>query len=64
MVCMDENNKLVKATRVYEGVEDDQYECPKGHTFGMDWRKGPADAPMWPPPQEMIDALGAPEDAN
>lgn len=64
MVCLNEENKLVKATRVYEGVEDDHYRCPNGHEFGMDWRKGPADEPMWPPSPQLVAELGAPDDTN
>jgi hypothetical protein len=58
--CLGATNQLVKATRILEGVEDDQYACPRGHKFGMDWRKGPADEAQWPPPQDMIDELGPP----
>jgi hypothetical protein len=46
---------LTKAARTYEGSEDDRYRCKKGHEFGMDFRKGPATEPMWPPSQEMAD---------
>lgn len=47
----------VKATRIYEGIEDDHYACEKGHHFGMDYRRGPATEPQWPPPQELVDAF-------
>jgi hypothetical protein len=60
MECIVEHNKLVKAPRTREGVEDDQYSCPRGHSFGMDWRKGPAEEAQWPPPQDLIDELGPP----
>ncbi|CAN5607745.1 hypothetical protein BH11MYX1_BH11MYX1_07720 [soil metagenome] len=55
-VCM-EQRLLTKATRVREGVEDDQYRCERGHTFGLDWSKGPATELQWPVPQELADAL-------
>jgi hypothetical protein len=58
MVCMADDNLLVKATRVYEGVEDDKYVCEKGHEFGMDFRDGPATEPQWPPSPELVDAYG------
>lgn len=54
--CYGENNKITKATRVYEGAEDDHYRCELGHEFGMDWRKGPATEPQWPPPPELLAA--------
>lgn len=55
MVCFDDG-ALTKAVRVREGVESDDYQCERGHTFGLDWRT-PADEPQWPPPQELVDAL-------
>jgi hypothetical protein len=59
MVCL-EAGALVKATRVYEGIEDDHYECERGHEFGLDWRRGPAEEPQWPPPAELAAALEKP----
>jgi hypothetical protein len=47
-------NKITKATRVYEGAEDDKYRCELGHEFGVDYRKGPATEPQWPPPAELV----------
>ena len=35
------------AHRIYEGSEDDRYQCPLGHTFGIHWRALPGH-PMWP----------------
>jgi hypothetical protein len=52
MVCLD-SGALTKATRVHEGVESDQYRCERGHEFGMDWSRGPATEPLWPPPPEL-----------
>lgn len=52
MVCVDEG-RLTKAVRVHEGVESDQYVCERRHTFGMDWSRGPATEPEWPPPPEI-----------
>ena len=60
MVCMGDDNKLVKARRIYEGAEDDRYVCVRGHEFGMDWRGKPATEPQWPPPPELIAELGRP----
>lgn len=57
MVCMGDDSKLTKATRVHEGVESDQYVCENGHAFGMDWHTGPATEPQWPPSAEMIAAF-------
>jgi hypothetical protein len=53
MVCLTER-KLTKATRVYEGVEDDRYECSLGHEFGMDWSRGEATEPQWPPSADLV----------
>ena len=52
MVCLGDG-KLTRAVRVHEGQEDDQYRCEKGHTFGMDFRTGPATEPLWPPSPEL-----------
>ena len=41
----DETGELVKATRVYEGAEDDHYQCEKGHGFGIDWSRGAPEKP-------------------
>lgn len=57
MVCMGDHAQLTKATRIYEGDEDDRYRCEKGHTFGMDWRKGPATEPQWPPDPDLVAAF-------
>ena len=54
--CLDEG-KVQKAVRVYEGVEDDRYRCAAGHEFGVDYRRGPATEPGWPPPPELVDAF-------
>lgn len=56
MVCLDEG-KLTKATRTYEGDEDDRYRCERGHEFGMDWSAGPATEALWPPPPEVSEQL-------
>jgi hypothetical protein len=55
-----------KATRVHEGVEDDQYECEHGHSFGVDYRRGPATEPTWPLTPEQIAEIEAiePEGAS
>jgi hypothetical protein len=52
MVCLTER-KLTKATRVVEGIEDDQYLCSEGHQFGMDWSRGEAAEAQWPPSAEL-----------
>lgn len=43
-----------RATRLHEGVEDDQYECERGHSFGVDYRRGPATEATWPLTPEQI----------
>ncbi|MEZ4366179.1 MAG: hypothetical protein R2939_07805 [Kofleriaceae bacterium] len=52
MICLTEG-KLTKASRIYEGDEDDRYRCDLRHEFGMDWSSGPADEPQWPPSPEL-----------
>ncbi len=52
-----EAGKVTRAVRIYEGVEDDQYRCENGHVFGIDYRKGPATEPQWPPAPELVDAF-------
>jgi hypothetical protein len=51
------------ADRIQEGIESDLYQCRDcGKQFGIDWRRGPADRPCWPPtPEEqaLIDHLRA-----
>lgn len=54
MECLDEG-RLTRAVRVHEGVESDRYRCPAGHSFGMDWRTGPATDRLWPPPPELAE---------
>ena len=51
------NGKITKATRLYEGVEDDGYRCELGHEFGVDDRKGPATEPQWPPPAALVESV-------
>lgn len=58
--CLAEG-KVSKATRVHEGVEDDQYECERGHQFGVEYRRGPATEPTWPLTPEQIAAIEAME---
>ena len=41
------------ARRIYEGSEDDRYQCPLGHTFGIHWRQLPV-RPMWPTLDEGV----------
>jgi len=37
------------ADRVYEGIEDDLYQCRDcGKRFGIDWRRGGPERPCWP----------------
>ena len=52
--CLD-SGAITKATRVYEGVESDQYICELGHQFAIDYRRGPATEPQWPPPPEVVE---------
>ena len=51
MVCYAEEDRWTKAVRIAEGVEADQYRCERGHTFGMDFPRGPAKEKSWPPPE-------------
>jgi hypothetical protein len=51
--CLGEG-KVTKATRLHEGVEDDQYECERGHKFGVDYRRGEATEATWPMTPEQI----------
>lgn len=51
-VCLDER-VLTRAERVDEGIEDDHYECERGHAFGIDWSHGAPDEPQWPAPPEL-----------
>jgi hypothetical protein len=55
VVCMEclTAGQLTRATRVYEGDEDDRYRCERGHEFGIDWGQGPATEPQWPPSPEL-----------
>jgi hypothetical protein len=57
MVCLGDDALITKATRIYEGSEDDRYRCEQGHEFGMDWSKGPATEPQWPLDPELAAAL-------
>lgn len=59
MVCLDDG-VVTKAVRVHEGVESDQYRCDSGHTFGMDWSRGPATEPEWPPPPDVVAMMKPP----
>jgi hypothetical protein len=54
--CLEEG-RVTKATRVYEGAEDDHYRCEKGHEFGIDWRGEPATEAQWPPAPELVKAF-------
>jgi hypothetical protein len=51
-----EQGVAAKATRVNEGYETDHYVCAHGHRFGIDWARGPATEPQWPPPAELVEA--------
>lgn len=48
---------VTRATRVYEGVEDDHYVCELGHEFGVDWSRGPPEEVQWPPSTEMVEGI-------
>jgi hypothetical protein len=52
---MFESNQLTKATRHYDGMEDDWYTCELGHEFGIDWSHGgPPSTPQWPPDPQLV----------
>lgn len=59
MVCMtcSADGVVTRATRVYEGAEDDHYVCEQGHQFGVDWSRGPPEELQWPPSPEMASAI-------
>jgi hypothetical protein len=45
-----------RATRVYEGSEDDHYVCEQcGKKFGIDWSGGEPPVPCWPPSAEELE---------
>jgi hypothetical protein len=48
MECLGDG-AITKAVRIVEGVETDQYRCERGHVFGVEYRRGPATEPQWPP---------------
>ena len=56
--CLNEG-KATRATRIYEGVEDDQYRCDLGHEFGVDYRRGPATEATWPLTPEQVAEIAA-----
>jgi len=56
MTCSSEGD-VTRATRVYEGVEDDHYRCEEGHAFGVDWSRGPPAEMQWPPSSDMVAAI-------
>lgn len=59
IVCMTccADGVVTRATRVYEGVEDDHYVCEQGHQFGVDWSRGPPEEVQWPPSTEMVEGI-------
>jgi len=58
--CLFEDGVVTKATRVYEGVEDDHYACEREHKFGIDWSRGAATEPQWPPKPELVAKFAKP----
>jgi hypothetical protein len=59
MVCLDEG-RAVRAVRTVEGVESDDFCCERGHTFSLDWQRGPATETQWPlPPDRMPPGTGS-----
>jgi hypothetical protein len=55
--CMWEHQTITKAERVSEGIETDHYVCEQGHAFGIDYARGPATEPQWPPSPELVEAI-------
>jgi len=53
MVCLDDGS-AVRAIRTVEGVESDDYRCERGHTFSLDWQRGPATETQWPLPHDLL----------
>lgn len=43
-----------RAERTSEGIEDDEYLCEEGHTFGIDWSYGQPSVPQWPASAEDL----------
>jgi len=53
MVCLDDG-RAVRAVRAVEGVETDYYQCEQGHTFPLEWQRGPATEAQWPLPPDLL----------
>lgn len=53
MVCLDDGC-AVRAVRTAEGVESDDYQCERGHSFSLDWQRGPATEAEWPLPPDLL----------
>lgn len=51
-----EDGQITRAVRYYEGSETDHYRCEHGHELGIDWRRGPAKQPEWPPDEALVRA--------
>ena len=54
--CLFDDRRVVRAERIFEGVEADRYRCEAGHGFGLDWPK-PAPEPQWPAPPGILAGL-------
>ena len=52
-----EKGQATQAKRTYEGDENDEYTCPLGHKFLIDWSGGEATASMWPPSPELMTGM-------
>ncbi|MDX2009982.1 MAG: hypothetical protein SFW67_07330 [Myxococcaceae bacterium] len=52
-VCLFDEGLVTRAQREREGVESDDYVCARGHRFGVEYRRGPASEPLWPPGPEV-----------
>lgn len=56
LICLEEG-QVSEARRTYEGDENDEYTCPKGHKFSMNWSGGEATEALWPPSTELTRAM-------
>jgi lysyl-tRNA synthetase class I len=59
MPCAFEDHVVTRAVRTRDGVETDQYRCERGHEFGVEYRRGPATTPQWPPSESDLAAVEA-----
>jgi hypothetical protein len=52
-VCLFDEGLVTRAARLVEGAESDEYQCERGHRFGVEYRRGPVAEAQWPPGPEV-----------